>query len=59
MSEPNKRPTPASPETISKAVEREIERLKKIDPGSDTPETRIRLRREIEGMDHSGHRQVS
>jgi hypothetical protein len=35
-------------DTIAQAVEREIEWLKKTDPGADNPETRLRIQREIE-----------
>ena len=35
-------------DTIAQAVDREIEWLKKTDPGADNPETRLRIQREIE-----------
>jgi len=48
MVDTSKRPRLLSTETIAQAVDREIEWLKKTDPGADNPETRIRIQREIE-----------
>jgi hypothetical protein len=39
---------PVPTDTIAEAVDREIEWLKKTDPGADNPETRLRIQREIE-----------
>jgi hypothetical protein len=35
-------------DTVAQAVDREIEWLKRTDPGADNPETRLRIQREIE-----------
>jgi hypothetical protein len=39
---------PVPTDTVAEAVDREIEWLKKTDPGADNPETRLRIQREIE-----------